>query len=131
MSRILNFKRDDENDTRLFDKMQEYVLEHYPNPNRIGCLDRDTLNIFVETPEKLDLTDHRYLHIFNCAECTRDLGELRRIRDERLRQALPSAPNASDSGQQVSGKWTRQFQKAVGLARAAATRFAAWWKARR
>jgi hypothetical protein len=81
-----NFASDDEDDTLLFDKMQEYVLEHYPNPQRIGCLDHATLTTFVETPGKLDLSDLKYLHILKCAECTRELMELRRIREERLQQ---------------------------------------------
>jgi hypothetical protein len=76
-------KNDDENDEDLFDKLQEYVLEHFPNPERTGCLDRETLRVFVEDPGKLDLADPKYLHIFRCAECTRDLMCLRRSRDER------------------------------------------------
>jgi hypothetical protein len=82
-----NFVRDDENDTLLFERLQEHVLEHYPNPDRVGCLDRVTLVAFVEAPGKLDLEDPMYLHVFRCAECTRDLMELRRLREERNRQA--------------------------------------------
>jgi hypothetical protein len=81
-----NFASDDEDDTLLFARMQEYVLEHYPNPQRIGCLDRDTLSTFVMAPGKLDLSDLKYLHIVKCAECTRELMELRRIREEQLQQ---------------------------------------------
>jgi hypothetical protein len=84
---LQNFVRDDENDTLLFERLQEHVLEHYPNPDRVGCLDRVTLVAFVEAPGKLDLEDPMYLHVFRCAECTRDLMELRRLREERIRQA--------------------------------------------
>jgi hypothetical protein len=28
---------DDQNDTLLFEKLQEYILAHYPNPERVGC----------------------------------------------------------------------------------------------
>jgi hypothetical protein len=73
----------DENDHYLFDKLQDYVLKNYPNPQRVGCLDRETLSAFVEDPGKLDLADPKYLHIFHCAECTRDLMCLRRIREDR------------------------------------------------
>lgn len=83
MSKESRRKNDDENDDDLFDNLQEYVLEHFPNPERTGCLDRETLRIFVEDPGKLDLADPKYLHIFRCAECTRDLICLRRSRDER------------------------------------------------
>jgi hypothetical protein len=81
---LRRFASDDEDDTLLFDKMQEYVLEHYPNPQRIGCLDRATLSAFVASPGKVDLSDPKYLHILRCAECTRDLIELRRKREENL-----------------------------------------------
>jgi len=80
VSNIQHFASDDENDTLLFDEMQEYVLEHYPNPQRIGCLDHALLRAFVEMPGKLDLSDSKYLHILECAECTRELIELRRLR---------------------------------------------------
>src|ERR1700678_3133705 len=86
---LRNFVRDDENDTLLFERLQEHVLEHYPNPDRVGCLDRATLIAFVEAPRKLDLDDPKYLHVFRCAECTLDLMELRRLREERIQQAAP------------------------------------------
>ena len=86
---LRNFVRDDENDTLLFERLQEHVLEHYPNPDRVGCLDRATLIAFVEAPGKLDLDDPKYLHVFRCAECTLDLMELRRLREERIQQAAP------------------------------------------
>jgi hypothetical protein len=79
--------RDDENDTLLFERLQEHVLEDYPNPDRVGCLDRATLIAFVEAPGELDLEDPKYLHVFRCAECTRDLMELRRLREERIQRA--------------------------------------------
>ena len=89
MGELRNFVRDDENDTLLFEKLQEHVLEHYPNPDRVGCFDRAILITFVETPGKLDLEDPKYLHVFRCAECTRDLMGLRQLREERLQQAPP------------------------------------------
>lgn len=81
MNKIHPFESDDKNDTHLFAEMQRYVLEHYPNPQRIGCLHHDTLTLFVEAPAKLDLSDPKYLHILECAECTRELIELRRSRE--------------------------------------------------
>jgi hypothetical protein len=90
-----NFVNDDENDTLLFNRLQEHVLEHYPNPDRVGCFDHATLVLFVETPGKLDLEDPKYLHVLRCAECTRDLIELRRLRDERLAEELDSSVGRS------------------------------------
>lgn len=72
--------QDDQNDTFLFEKLQEHVLENYPNPNRIGCLDQATLETWVFHPERLDLSDPKYLHVLKCAECTRELLELRKLK---------------------------------------------------
>lgn len=99
MDELQNFVRDDENDTLLFERLQGHVLEHYPNPDRVGCFGRATLISFVETPGKLDLEDPKYLHVFHCAECTRDLMEFRRLREERIRQAAPR------SSQRASRWW--------------------------
>jgi hypothetical protein len=37
---------DDDNDTLLFEKLQEHVLAHYPNPERKGCPDPAVLEEF-------------------------------------------------------------------------------------
>ncbi len=81
MSKRHPFESDDPNDTHLFAEMQRYVLEHYPNPERTGCLDRAALKILVEAPATLDLSDSKYLHILECAECTRELMALRQLRE--------------------------------------------------
>lgn len=98
MSNLHHSVRDDENDILLFAKMQEDVLNNYPNPERIGCFDQATLRTFVETPGKLDLSDRKYLHIFECAECTRELIELRRAREERLEGTMDILPPSSRDG---------------------------------
>lgn len=89
------FESDDEDDTLLFEKLQEHVLQNYPNPQRIGCLDRTTLQTLVENPEKLNLGDPKYLHVFKCAECTRELIELRNLREA---QSESSVSDVSPSG---------------------------------
>ena len=89
------FSQEDNNDTLLFEKLQEHILEKYPNPGRIGCIDHSTLETWVYTPEKLDLADPKYLHVLKCAECTRELIELRRLRNaqsERANIGVPSHP---------------------------------------
>jgi hypothetical protein len=83
MARFRSRPQDDENDTQLFAMLQEYVLIHYPNPERTGCLDPETLRAFVYSPDALDLSNERFLHIFKCAECTKDLI---RHRDQLARQ---------------------------------------------
>jgi len=81
-----SFLKDDDDDTLLFEKLQEHVLEKYPNPERIGCIDHTTLKAWVYTPEKLDLSDPKYLHVLKCAECTRELLELREQRNKQRGQ---------------------------------------------
>jgi hypothetical protein len=83
VKKLQSFFKDDEYDRLLFEKLQEQVLEEYPNPERIGCIDHSTLKAWVYTPEKLDLSDPKYLHVLKCAECTRELIELRRLRNEQ------------------------------------------------
>jgi hypothetical protein len=82
-----SFFEDDDDDTLLFEKLQEHVLEKYPNPERIGCIDRATLKEWVYTPEKLDLSNPKYMHVLKCAECTRELIELRQLRNAQSERA--------------------------------------------
>jgi hypothetical protein len=62
---------------------------------QVGCIDGATLKAWVFTPEKLDLSDPKYLHVLKCAECTRELIELRQLRNEqsaRARIGVPARP---------------------------------------
>lgn len=87
-----SFLQDDDDDSLLFEKLQEHVLERYPNPERKGCIDHATLETWVYSPQKLDLSDPKYLHVLKCAECTRELIELRKRRDaERTSQIAKEA----------------------------------------
>jgi len=81
VKRFHSAAHDDANDTRLFDALQDYIIDHYPNPNRVGCLDQELLRGLVEAPERLNLNDSKFLHVFKCAECTRQLRVLRRKRE--------------------------------------------------
>jgi hypothetical protein len=74
---------DDENDTLLFEKLQEHVLAHYPNPERKGCPDPAVLNSLIDDPGNVTLDALNDLHIFKCAECTRLLMELRQKKKQR------------------------------------------------
>lgn len=112
MSSFQRFKRDDRDDTRLFGRLEEYVLEHYPNPQRVGCLDPDTFKRFVETPEKLDISDPKYLHIVQCRECTKDLIELRRIREERRQREIDDSPTTPSGFRETFGNWSQRLATA-------------------
>ena len=116
--------RDDENDTRLFDTLQEYVLDHYPNPHRVGCLDPDLLRRFVETPEQLDLGDPMYLHMFKCAECTRELRELRRSREARILGGAECSYALPSSGMKATSPWRERIALAASITRSIVLRFA-------
>lgn len=83
MKLFQNPEFDNEDDTALFAKLEEYVIEHYPNPSRTGCLDEASLEAIVEKPATVELADPKYLHIFKCRECTLVLRKLRRDRERR------------------------------------------------
>ena len=68
---------DNEDDSLLFEKLQEHVLAHFPNPERKGCPDPAALKNLIDNPSGVTLTELNDLHIFKCAECTRLLMELR------------------------------------------------------
>lgn len=106
-----SFFEDDDNDTLLFEKLQEHVLEKYPNPDRIGCIDHIILKAWVNTPEKLDLTDPKYLHVLKCAECTRELIELRRLRNEQSARAKVGVPSPLSP----AANWRRTAFAAIPL----------------
>lgn len=93
---VNNFRtlaEDDDNDSLLFERLQQNALKNYPNPARIGCPDYATLKAFVEAPRTVDLDALNDIHMMKCAECTRDLIELRRLRDERLAKE-PAVPTS-------------------------------------
>ena len=74
---------DDENDTLLFEKLQEHVLAHYPNPERKGPPDPAILKSLIDDPGNVTLDALNDLHIFKCTECTRLLMELREKKKQR------------------------------------------------
>jgi hypothetical protein len=87
------FAEDDDNDTLLFERWQQNALRNCPNPERIGCPSSETLAAFVDRPSRISLEALNDKHIFNCAECTRELMELQRQREspfaeERSRATL-------------------------------------------
>ena len=83
MVKFQEFLEDDDNDTALFERLQEQVLKNCPNPERVGCPPHAILEAFVESPAGRTLEDLNGLHILKCAECTRELIELRHKRESR------------------------------------------------
>ena len=86
------FLHDDEDDALLFAKLQEHILAHYPNPERIGCPDPAILKKLADAPREVGLSDLNELHIFKCAECTRTLIELRQKREHAKTQGKSHPP---------------------------------------
>lgn len=83
MAKFLDFQEDDDNDTALFERLQERVLSDYPNPERIGCPPPSVLEEFVSSPFRVSMEQLKDLHILKCAECTRDLIRLRNMKEDR------------------------------------------------
>jgi hypothetical protein len=71
-------------DATLYRQLEQYVLDHYPNPTRKDCLTSETLRLIVNEPETLDLQDPKYQHIMECAECLREVMGFREARQTRL-----------------------------------------------
>jgi hypothetical protein len=67
-------------DAALFRQMEQYVLEHYPNPTRTGCPDSQTLKLLVYEPLTLEFRDATFLHVMECAECMREVIAFRETR---------------------------------------------------
>jgi hypothetical protein len=85
-------------DTALFRQMEQYVLEHYPNPNRTSCLDSQTLKLLVYEPLSLEFPDAKFLHVMECAECMREVIAFRKTRVAETGAATPlgsAIPNSS------------------------------------
>jgi hypothetical protein len=59
-------------------------------------LDQEQRASRVYSPRKLDLSDPKYLHNLKCAECTRELIELRKQRDAQ-KGFIRDAPRISMS----------------------------------
>jgi hypothetical protein len=119
------FSQVENQDTLLFEKLQEHILENYPNPNRIGCIDHATLETWVYAPERLNLSDPKYLHVLKCAECTRELIELRKL---KKRQSEPAEIGVHSKTRQGSN-WRWAAMAAVLLC-CLAVAGAIYWRSR-
>jgi len=82
-------RRSEDPDAALFRQMEQYVLDHYPNPTRTGCPDSQTLKLLVYEPLTLELRDAKYLHVMECAECMREVIAFRNARMAETGAATP------------------------------------------
>lgn len=120
MNQFPNLPDNDDDDTLQFQRWEADVLKNHPNPRRIGCPSDKILRKFVETPGEVTLVELHDRHIANCAECVRELIELRRYREERLRR------------ESVPPRWTGRLglkSLTVGLSACFLIGFAVWrWR---
>lgn len=70
--------------------LEEFFLEAFPNPDRIGCPDETALQAFVENGPVVD--DPVLRHVASCSECYREYRHLRREDAER-KAGLPQPPS--------------------------------------
>jgi hypothetical protein len=88
----------EDRDAALFRQMEQYVLDQYPNPNRTGCPDSQTLKLLVYEPLTLELRDATFLHVMECAECMREVIAFRETHMAETGAATPVGsviPNSS------------------------------------
>jgi len=81
--------RSEDPDAALFRQMEQYVLDHYPNPTRTGCPDSQTLKLLVYEPLSLEFRDATFLHVMECAECMREVIAFRNARMAETGAATP------------------------------------------
>jgi hypothetical protein len=60
--------------------IQQWFLEAFPNPERIGCPDEDALQAVAQ--DHIKANDPTALHIGSCSECYREYLHLRREWEE-------------------------------------------------
>jgi hypothetical protein len=91
-------------DAALFRQVEQYVLDHYANPNRTGCPDSQTLKLLVYEPLSLELRDAKFLHVMECAACMREVIPFRNARMAETGAATPvdSAMPSSSTGTSMS-----------------------------
>lgn len=68
----------DPGEAELLQEFDRWVHEHHPNPERIGCPERDTLVALVLAKSKFE-DDYTLDHIGHCGAC---LDELLAIKQE-------------------------------------------------
>jgi len=70
--------------------MKDYLLKAFPNPERRGCPDEQTIKALAE--RRLSLNDPAMLHIASCSECYAEYRNYRLDKEERGELNVSSAP---------------------------------------
>ena len=60
--------------------MKDFLRESFPNPERTGCPDEDTLQALAE--DRIAPNDPALLHVGSCSECYEEYLHLRREFEE-------------------------------------------------
>ena len=68
--------------------MKDFLLESFPNPERKGCPDEDTLQALAE--DRLPPNHTALLHVGSCSECYAEYLHLRQDFEESNKQLSPS-----------------------------------------
>lgn len=82
-----------EDDAILLASLENYAIEHFPNPQRRGCPSRAVLAKLVDQPSEVTVSDLNGFHVFRCAECTNDLRQLR-LERETCRSTISASQRA-------------------------------------
>lgn len=81
-------KQRDEGPTQeqIKELLQQSILRHYPNPDRKGCLDKETIASIAE--QSLPHQDARWEHISHCSPCYRGFLDHRQEVKAVLQQVI-------------------------------------------
>ncbi len=71
------------------DLLEQFFLEAFPNPDRVGCPDEDAMEAVAQNGPSPN--DPVLLHIASCSECYREYGHICREEAERKAGLLPTA----------------------------------------
>ncbi len=71
--------------------LEEFFLEAFPNPERVGCPDEDAMQALAENGPVAN--DPVLQHVASCSECYREYGHLRREHSERKARLSSSSLN--------------------------------------
>ena len=76
--------------------MKDFLLETFPNPERKGCPDEDTLQALAE--DRLPPNHPALLHVGSCSECYAEYLHLRQDFEESNKQLSPAHNQVSKAG---------------------------------
>ena len=63
---------------RLQKQLQDSILRNFPNPERLGCPGRSSLQELARRPMDEDIEgDRNWQHVTHCSECYREFLDVR------------------------------------------------------